>query len=88
MDLRTWSVGRLIALTISYWVVAALLGGWLFVRWVEADVARYQAEHPGAGDFLTTINPHYGRVAAIALLPPLIVALVWWWLRRSSRPAV
>ena len=65
-----------------------MLGGRLFVRRVKTDVARYQAEHPGTGDFLTTINPHFGLVAAIALIPPLILTLAWWWFRQSSRPAV
>ena len=27
MDLPTWSLGRLIAITITYWAVAVLLGG-------------------------------------------------------------
>ena len=88
MDLRTWSAGRLIGLTVGYWVVGAGACGWLVARWSAATAARYKAEHPEAVDFLTTVNPHLGPLTAIMLLPPLVFAVVWWWVRQGSRPAV
>lgn len=86
MNLRTWSLGRLVATTITYWVVAGFVCGWLVVRWGMAAAARYQAAHPEAVDFLTTVDPHPGRLAAIMLLPPVLLAIVWWWARHNPRP--